>query len=176
MGRRERSAPRWLWWGGWATAVAAAGILVVISYSLSSTREELERIRGRVAALQGELTEREATLRFLSDPRVRYVSLAGLRASPGASGWLLWIPEARQGLLLARGLPAPPADRTYELWALAGSDPVPAGVFSVDASGRTLFRLPPLPDARSFDRFAVTLEPAGGVPKPTGSMHLLGTL
>ena len=27
-----------------------------------------------------------------------------------------------------------------------------------------------------FDKFAVTVEPAGGVPKPTGPMVLLGTL
>ena len=171
-----RRAPRWAWWGGWATALAAVGLLIVVGFSLAKTREELERLRGRVAILQEELTEREATLRFLSDPKVRYVSLAGLAATPDASGWLLWNPESRQGLFLARGLPPPPADRVYELWAIAKSEPVPAGVLKVDAAGRGLLRLPPLPETKTFDKFAVTLEPAGGVARPTGAMHLIGSL
>jgi len=171
-----RRAPRWAWWGGWATALAAVGLLIVVGFSLAKTREELERLRGRVAILQEELTEREATLRFLSDPKVRYVSLAGLAATPDASGWLLWNPETRQGLFLARGLPPPPADRVYELWAIAKSEPVPAGVLKLDAAGRGLLRLPPLPETKTFDKFAVTLEPAGGVARPTGAMHLLGSL
>jgi anti-sigma-K factor RskA len=169
-----RRAPRWAWWAGWATALAAAALLLVVGFSLSKTQEELERLRGRVAILQEELTEREATLRFLSDPNVRYVSLAGLPASPGASGWLLWNPEIRQGLFLARGLPAAPPDRTYELWGIAGAEPVPAGVFKVDSAGRALFRLPPLLETKPFDTFAVTLEPAGGTLKPSGPMHLAG--
>ena len=171
-----RRAPRWAWWAGWATTLAAAGLLLVVGFSLSKTQEELERLRGRVAILQDELTEREATLGFLSDPRVRYVSLAGLPASPGASGWLLWNPEIRQGLFLARGLPPAPADRTYELWGIAGGEPVPAGVFKVDAAGRALFRLPPLTETKPFDTFAVTLEPAGGTLKPSGPMHLAGKI
>ena len=117
--RAPRESPRWVWWGGWATALAAAAVLVVVGWSLSTTRDELDRLRGRVAVLQDQLTEREATLRFLSDPRVRYVSLAGAQPSPGSSGWLLWIPETRQGLFLSRGLPPAPSDRTYALWAIA---------------------------------------------------------
>ena len=173
---RARSRPRWIWWSGWGGALAAAGLLVAVSWSLSTTRDEVERLRGRMAVLQGELAEREETLRLLSDPQVRYVSLAGLKASPAASGWLLWNPVTRRGLLLTRGLPAAPADRTYELWALAGAEPVPAGVFTVDPAGRAVLRLPPLPESKAFDKFAVTLEPAGGVATPTGPMHLLGSL
>lgn len=173
---RARPRPRWIRWGGWAGALAAAGLLLAVGWSLSTTREELGRLRGRVAALRGELAQREETLRFLSDPQVRSVSLAGLPASPGAGGWLLWNPLTREGLLLARGLPAAPAGLAYELWALAGEEPVPAGVFTVDQAGRAQFRLPALPESRAFDKFAVTLEPAGGGPTPTGPMHLLGSL
>jgi anti-sigma-K factor RskA len=167
---------RWMWWGGWVGVAAAAGLLLIVNQKLTETETELERLRGRLTTLQEELAQREETLRFLSDPAVRYVSLAGLRASPGASAWLLWNPASRTGLLLTRGLPPAPPDRAYELWALAGAEPVPAGVFTVDQSGRALLRVAPLPERRTFDKFAVTLEPAGGVPKPTGPMHLLGAL
>jgi anti-sigma-K factor RskA len=163
-------------WAGVAGGLVAAGVLVGLGLELSRTRDELGQLRARVAGLQGEVTRQQETLAFLSDPQVRYVSLAGLPASPGASGWLLWNPGTRSGLLLARGLPPAPPGRAYELWALAGAEPVPAGVFTVDAAGRALLRLPALPAARTFDKFAVTLEPAAGVPLPTGPMHLLGSL
>jgi len=172
--RPERRRTRVIWWAGWAGLAAAAALLLVVNAQLRATRQELQALQGRVATLQTVLAQREEALRFLSDPNVRYVSLGGLKPTPEASAWLLWNPTSRQGLLLARGLPAAPPGKAYELWALAGSQPVPAGVFGVDERGRALFRLPQLPAGQTFDAFAVTLEPAGGVPQPTGPMHLLG--
>jgi anti-sigma-K factor RskA len=172
--RPERRPSRAIWWAGWTGLAAAAMLLVVVNSELRTTRQEVRALQGRLATLQTELALREETLRFFSDPGVRYVSLAGLKPTPEASAWLVWNPSTRQGLLLARGLPAAPAGHAYELWALAGAQPVPAGVFSVDAGGRALLRLPPLPADHTFDAFAVTLEPVPGVPKPTGPMHLLG--
>jgi anti-sigma-K factor RskA len=174
--RPERRRGRVLWWAGWAGLAAAVALLVVVNGELRSTREELRALQERVATLQVELGQREEALRFLSDPNVRYVSLGGLKPTPEASAWLLWNPATRQGLLLARGLPAAPAGQAYELWALAGARPVPAGVFGVDAAGRGLLRLPPLPAEHTYDAFAVTLEPAAGVPAPTGPMHLHGKI
>jgi anti-sigma-K factor RskA len=144
--------------------------------TLEAERRERQRVERAVAALRGEVGERDATLRLLSSPQVSVVRLAGLAPSPGASARLLWNPLARTGALLTSGLPQIPRDRIYELWAIAGNEPVPAGIFDVDASGHAFLRLPPLPEVKRYDKFAVTLEPAGGLPKPTGPMHLLGSL
>ena len=144
--------------------------------TLEAEQHERERVERVVATLQGEVVERDATLHLLSTPQVSLVRLAGLSPSPGASARLLWNPQARTGVLLTSGLPQTPRNRVYELWAIAGNEPVPAGIFDVDAAGHAFLRLPPLPGPKHFDKFAVTLEPAGGVPKPTGPMHLLGSL
>jgi anti-sigma-K factor RskA len=144
--------------------------------TLEAARRELQGVERVVATLQRELDERDATLRLLSAPQVRLVRLAGLSPSPGASAHLLWNAAARTGLLLTAGLPRVPRNRVYELWAIAGNEPVPAGIFDVDEAGHAFLRLPALPATKRFDKFAVTLEPAGGVPKPTGPMHLLGSL
>jgi anti-sigma-K factor RskA len=172
----DRSRVRWLWWGMGAGAVAAASLVLVLSWDLIATRQELRRLQSQIAALQTSLTQREELIQFLSNPQIRIVTLAGLPASPEARAQLLWNPSARTGLLLATGLPQTPIDKAYELWGIAGAEPVPAGVFVVNERGQALFRLPPLPETKIFDKFAVTLEPAGGVPKPTGTMFLLGSL
>ena len=49
-----------------------------------------------------------------------------------------------------------------------------AGVFSVDASGTGSLSVAPLPGVSAVNAFAVTLEPAGGLPAPSGEMYLLG--
>ena len=141
--------------------------------SLEAERHELQRLERVVATLH---SERDETLRLLSVPQVRLVRLTGLAPSPGANAHLLWNPATRLGVLLTSGLPQIPPNRVYELWAIAGNEPVPAGLFEVDEAGHAFLKLPPLPRTRRFDKFAVTDEPAGGVPKPTGQMHLLGRL
>jgi anti-sigma-K factor RskA len=144
--------------------------------TLEAERRERQRVEHAVAALQGELSELDVTLRLLSAPQVRLVRLAGLPPSPRANAHLLWNPTARAGVLLTSGLRRIPPNRVYELWAIAGNEPVPAGIFEVDEAGHAYVRLHSLPRDKRYDKFAVTLEPAGGVPKPTGPMHLLGSL
>jgi anti-sigma-K factor RskA len=143
---------------------------------LEAARLQLQRAEAAVAELRAELAERDQTWRALASPQVRLVRLAGLPPSPGASGHLLWNAATRTGLLLTAGLPRLPRDRIYELWAIAGTEPIPAGTFGVDAAGHALVRLPPLPPVKRVTKFAVTLEPAGGVPKPSGPMLLVGSL
>ena len=144
--------------------------------TLEAERRERERVERVVATLQDEIGERDAALRLLSTPQVSLVRLAGLPPSPRANAHLLWNPATQAGVLLTSGLPQIPRDRVYELWAFAGNEPVPAGIFQVDEAGHAFLRLPPLPRGKRFGKFAVTSEPAGGMPKPTGPVHLLGSL
>ena len=87
---------------------------------------------------------------------------------------MMWHAKAG-GVFVAAGLPEAPAGKAYQLWAIAGNNaPVSAGVFSVDASGTGSLSVRPLPGVTTVDAFAVTLEPAGGLPAPSGEMYLLG--
>jgi anti-sigma-K factor RskA len=143
--------------------------------TLEAERQRLQQVERAVANLRHALAEREEALRLVATPQMRLVRLAGLLASPDATAQLLWNPAAGTGLLLTSGLPPLPHNRIYELWAIAGNEPMPAGLFAVDEGGQAWLRLPPLPRAKRFTKFAVTAEPAGGVPSPTGPMHLLGS-
>jgi anti-sigma-K factor RskA len=172
----ERSASRWFRWGVGAGALAAAALLMIVSWDLMATKKQLRDLQGQLAALQGQVAQREEVVQFLSDPQVRIVNLTGLPPTSSAKGQLLWNPVSRKGLLLTTGLPQTPAEKAYELWGLAGAEATPAGVFTVNERGQVLFRLPALPEAKNFDKFAVTLEPARGVPKATGPIVLVGSL
>jgi anti-sigma-K factor RskA len=98
------------------------------------------------------------------------VALNGLPVAPTASGRIIWNEKAG-GRLYVTGLPPAPPGKTYELWTIAGAAPRPAGTFDVDPAGGAARPVAPADDG-PVKVFAVTLEPAGGVPAPTGPMVL----
>jgi Anti-sigma-K factor rskA len=53
---------------------------------------------------------------------------------------------------------------------MSGWSPQPAGTFGVDEAGAAVVGIAPTGGA--VDVFAITLEPAGGVPAPTGPIVL----
>lgn len=86
----------------------------------------------------------------------------------GASAQLLW--SRTRGLVLSGSrLPAAPPDTTYQLWLVTGAQWFGAGVFVPDSSGRASLVVdePPRVAGRVFGA-AVTVEPAGGRPAPSG--------
>ena len=174
--RERKGSFIWNWWGLGIGVLATAGVAFILTSNLDRTQSELEKTKAQLAAAQTEAVQKEKQLQLLASPDIRLVDLKGLEAVPAAQGKFFWDPATRQGILLAKGLPKTSADKAYELWGIAGNEPVPAGVFLVDELGQAKFLMPPLAGGKNFDKFAVTVEPAAGVPTPTGPMVLLGSL
>src|SRR5438128_2466003 len=179
--RRERGRGSLPWIAGAAAAaiVAAAftGAFVAGHYEarLGQTARELaatrQRLEGEIAVLNDQLAAYRSAADLLRDPATRVVTLRGLGPSPGATGWLTGH-QTVGGQLFVANLPPPPPSKTYELWTIGEGAPRPAGVFRVDAEGRATHRVEPVEGGKPVKVFAVTLEPEGGVPAPTGPMVL----
>jgi anti-sigma-K factor RskA len=182
---RPRPSPpsRRTWWPViWAAAMAAGLAAIAVGLSVSVTyQRRLETLTREASALRGdldrqrtELDRQRALVALVRDPATQIVALAGLEPAPSARARMIW--NVREGgLLVAAGLPSAPEGKTYQLWAIAGqSAPVSAGVFDVDARGTGSLQVSPLPGIDKVTVFAVTLEPAGGVPAPSGKMFLAG--
>jgi len=166
---------RVFWPAAWAAAMAAGIVAIVVGLSVSARYEERVRALTREAAeLRAELDRQQELIAMLRDPATEVVALSGLEPAPAARARIVWNAPAG-GLLVAAGLPPVPEGKTYQLWAIAGKNPpVPAGVFTVDANGTGSLRVPSLPGVGKVDVFAVTMEPAGGRPAPSGKMYLAG--
>ena len=168
--------PRRSWWPAvWAAAMAAGIAAIAVGLSLSAMYEKrLQALAEETRALRAEVEHQQALLALVRDPGTQVVALAGLEPAPSAKARMIWN-APKGGLLVTAGLPAAPPGKAYQLWAIAGTKaPVSAGVFEVGADGAATVRVPPLPGVDKVDVFAVTLEPAGGVPAPTGQMYLAG--
>jgi anti-sigma-K factor RskA len=172
----------WLRWAaGTAVAAAAAagfvGTWVAVRYEarLGQMARETAAVKERLARNEAALREQVALYRgaveLLRDPATRVVELRGQGPASAASGRMIWN-DAGGGHLFVAGLPQVPAGKTYELWTIAGKTPKPAGLFGVDDAGRGTHRVPADAGAGAGQVFAVTLEPEGGTPAPTGPIVL----
>jgi anti-sigma-K factor RskA len=75
-----------------------------------------------------------------------------------------WDPYRHRGVVAMQNLPSPPAGHNYQLWVLdpAAEAPLSAGLMT----GSRMFTVTPV--STPNPGFAISLEPGGGSPEPTG--------
>lgn len=152
-----------------ALALAAAGLIYY--YLQSQDRgSEMEGLSQRYdqleAACQQQASEYEADqqqLALLTDIDTRGVILAGTDNAPDSRARVFYNPDRQSVLFTASNLPAPPAGRQYQLWAINGDGPQDLGVLDLDLTSEELLDVPFVAGAAAF---AITLEEAGGKPSP----------
>lgn len=83
---------------------------------------------------------------------------------------IVWSDSRDQVAVFADGLPDPGPGFVYELWAIAGGAPVPAGLFEPDdGSIRDVADVTDFADEAPA-AWGITIEPDGGSPAPTGDI------
>lgn len=166
-------------WFGYA--VAAVFLLVVIVLGIY-TNDLISTIGVKdqlIVELRDELQRREEILKVLQSPKIDVVLMNGLEPNPAGYGKIIWDPAKKVAIFQVSNLPTVPQDKDYQLWTIKDNKPVNAGVFAVtsEKEKEAFFKVINLAvsEKKDIDAFAVTLEPKGGVPQPTGKMYLLGS-
>lgn len=172
-------------WSSAVVATAAASLLlwqtVALRRQVSDTNRLLAATIADTGRLRTELSSYRAEVEkykdamMLGEPGVRFVSLAGLDPNPHAFGSVVTKPDKSAGCLYVYRFPIAPEGKEYQLWGLReGLPPVSVGMFVVDASGNAMLNMKTIPEATHIVGFAVTIEPKGGMPQPTGMMYVKG--
>jgi len=102
------------------------------------------------------------------------IALSPTEFAPGASGELRLSRAGDAATLVVQGLPALPPDRQYQLWLVHGDERDTGAIFSVDPTGWAEVPVALTRAAADYERFGITIEPAGGSPEPTGEGVLRG--
>jgi anti-sigma-K factor RskA len=176
---RRRASYGWL-------AAAATIVAIVTSVMAWQYREDAARARNeqqqaalRVQSLEQQVTALQAAASTAAQTRsvlaardMARVDLSGQQPAPGAVGRVFWSPT--HGLVFAAtNLPALPPGRVYQLWVVADT-PISAGIGAPTSAGELSVVSSPNAPAQP-KAFALTIEPEGGRPAPTGPMFLLGS-
>jgi len=171
-----------------AMRIAAVAVLAVALWQWAAARQEVTQLRQRVAELQVEAGEL-LIARVSLEEQVRTVThqTQVLRASDMITYTLAARPVAagaharayvshKDGMVFtAEGLPAAPTGKVYQLWVIVNAKPISVGVFSPDATGRVHAVMDTPPINAMPGTVAVTLEPTGGLPQPSGAVYLAGS-
>ncbi len=183
-GSRTRERPQRSWLPLAATLIVAVGAGVYAARLQTRVADLEARLQqalvqasaaDRVVADAGRVnTELQASMGVLAAPDLVRIDLAGQPAAPQARGRALWS-RVRGMVFTASALPPLPAGRVYQVWVVTQPGPVSAGLLMPDVAGGglTFFETPP--DIPAPTAVAVTIEPAGGLPAPTGAFYLIGS-
>ena len=137
------------WWRRFAPALIALGL--ILGYLLG---------RFVPSSTSGELARQ---------PNARTITLAGQ-----GSGAFVVAPDARRVHLSLAQLPPLGQGRVYQLWMLGPEAPVSVGTFEVDANGRAELDFSGLAWSPNYTGVAITPEPQGGLPTPSGQIVAQG--
>jgi anti-sigma-K factor RskA len=170
-----------------AMRIAAVAVLAVALWQWAAARQEVTQLRQRVAELQAE-TGDLLVARVSLEEQVRTVThqtqvlrasdmiTYNLAAQPIAAGAhaRAYVSHKDGMVFTAEGLPAAPTGKVYQLWVIVNAKPISVGVFSPDATGRVHAVMDTPPINAMPGTVAVTLEPTGGLPQPSGAVYLAG--
>jgi hypothetical protein len=162
---------------GVATALLA-GTAVARRYrsELVELQGELQRQAEELAALREQARQSRESILLVSSPAVTVLDLAGQGPGAGSSARIFWDRGRERWRLYAANLAPAAAGKTYQLWLITPTAKLSAGTFEPAADGEASGRVQVPPDAGPILAAAVTDEPAGGSPQPTGTILLLGKL
>ena len=168
---KKNSRPTWLTW------LLALGFLLAIGSALffynryrqaqgqlSETQSSYDDYKVYCDSLSTENQLLDRQMSILRDRNFRSVRMEGTDNAPDAIATVHINSEKNEAWLDPISMPAPPAGKDYQLWAIVDDKPVDMGVFNLPENVLNWKKIPYIENAQAF---AVTLEPKGGKPAPT---------
>jgi anti-sigma-K factor RskA len=127
--------------------------------------------------LRAALAKAEESAALLQAPGLKFVRLRQTPNNRPSEAHALLNTQGGRAIFYAFDLPPVAGDKTYELWWITEKKgPINAGLFVPDERGLSRVEGEVPRDAGAIQAAAVTVEPAEGVPKPSGPMVLHGKL
>lgn len=145
---------------------------------LAQQRQQFEAGTRELVQLREAVARQRGVIEVLTAPGLQVRSLQRAKLGLETEGHVLWNERRKAWLFYAFGMPPAPEGKEYQVWFMTEREgPVSAGLFSPDQAGvGQVLAAPPSKLYGKINAVAVTLEPAGGLPKPSGEMYLRGSL
>ncbi|MDQ3537612.1 MAG: anti-sigma factor [Actinomycetota bacterium] len=146
-----------------SVAAALALAVVVLTSMTANLNQRVDGLEQELAADSGDAQAAEDLLPILA---AADALTSDLRAEGDQTVRYIHSARLDRGVLVSDGMaPLAPA-KTYQVWLFHDQRPVPAGLFEPDGAGQAIAVLEEV--VAGAEGIAVTIEPRGGSPEPTG--------
>lgn len=152
-------------------ALAWAAILLLTLTNIGMF-VQTRKIGSELASVKSDLTRQAGMNELLTNPMVQVSNMKGTKTDCRAR--VYFDPEARVVLVCSSSLPDLEPGRDYQLWAMVGGKPVSVGVLKSRKGNAFELSAPPSVPLDQTSTFAISKEPAGGMPQPTGEILFAG--
>jgi anti-sigma-K factor RskA len=173
--RAERGAVFWL---PLAASLLFASLSLWLYLQNARLNREVASLSAQATRTAEQLASARSELNEVVSRTTRLVALSGVDASPQANAKVFWDTDAQEWVIYIFNLPLPPSDKDYQLWYITHDQrKIGASVFRPEPDGQVALRFKiPRDLAPRLAATAVTLEPKGGSPQPTGQFYLKGAI
>ena len=158
----------------YALAASIIAILFINTLYMNAKLNEQNRI---LTEFQNEHKHDLQFMKFINNPNVFSVELSGIQNS-NAHGELAWNKESNDAFLFVENLEMPEKKDVYQFWIAKkdGTVSEAMGTFKVNEDGTYMLFVGCMPEPSKVKGIFITMEPDGGMPEPTGTKYLSGSL
>lgn len=168
--------------GAGLLALAASVAFIVTAVQLArvtsqrnamlAERAPLPDTSRRADTARPPVSEKDALVAAMAGPDVKIVPLVTKSAT--RMGRMFWNRASNDWTMVVYTMPPPKPGMTYQVWLVTDSAKISAGTFQPDSSGHAFMQAKYALDRNALRAVAVTEEPAGGMPSPTGPVVVSG--
>lgn len=173
--------------------VAAASVILflIMGWLYNDTHNKLSTSQNETIVLAEELQQQKELasaqiegvkkqneqlnegIALLNNPENKVINMATVaKDAPTAHATICWNNRTKEVYIGFANLPIPPANKQYQLWAIANGKPIDLGVIDKNKPVSVVQKMKTTERAQAF---AVTLEKVGGSPSPTlAAMYVMG--
>ena len=174
-----RLRSRWLSFAPVAVMLLLAVFSLMLAVNLRNSQRDNRRLRAEKQQMEEELKQKNLALAeakpvmdLLHAPDAQPLVLVDMKSKPKPQPQIrtIYSPQKGSVFLLANNLAPLPPNKVYELWLLPanGGAPMPAGTFTIDATGNGMMMPHQMETAGIAAKgFAVTIESDPGSQTPT---------
>ena len=167
-------------------AIAATVALILTGAQLMRVSSDRNRMRAELASATTNapkdsastmatiVREKDSMITAMSGPDVKVVPLM-TKGEAQPLGKMMWNRKSNDWVMVTYNLRQPKAGMTYQVWLVTDKAKISAGTFHPDPKGGTIMHAKYAMDRNALRAVAITEEPEGGMPAPTGPMVVAGS-
>lgn len=167
-------------------AIAATVALVLTGAQLMRVANERDAMRSQLASVDTvtavrpndsmatALHQKDSMIAAMTGPDVKVVPLM-TKGVEQPLGKMMWNRASDDWIMVTYNLPQPQPGKTYQVWLVTDNAKISAGTFHPDQRGGTVMHAKYAMARNALRAVAITEEPEGGMPAPTGRMVVAGS-